>query len=89
LASILVAVGTLALMAVEKLSLMPALFEVVSALATAGLSMGVTEQLGPFGLVLISIFMFVGRIGVLSLIYFFAQTHKRKIGYLKEDILIG
>lgn len=89
LASLLVAVGTLALMVVEKLSLFPALFEVVSALATAGLSMGVTEQLSPFGLVLVSLFMFVGRIGVLSLIYFIAQSHKRRVGYLKEDILIG
>jgi len=88
-ALILVSVSTLLLMTVEKLPLMPVLFEVVSAMATVGLSMGVTQQLSPFGQVIIILLMFVGRIGVLSLVIFLAKQEYRRLRYMKEDILIG
>lgn len=89
IALLLTTTGTLALMVVEKLPLMPVLFEVVSALATVGLSMGITEELSPFGMVLISIFMFIGRIGVLSIIIFLTKKETSRLRYVKEDILIG
>ncbi len=84
----LVCIGTLVIMTLEHLPFMPVLFEVVSALATAGLSMGITEQMSPVGTVIISIFMFVGRIGVLSLILFLAKTQGDRIRYMKEKIII-
>lgn len=86
---LLVSTGTLILMLVEKLPLLPILFEVVSALATVGLSLGITAELSSFSLVLIGIFMFVGRIGILSLIIFLAKRETGHIRYMKEDILIG
>lgn len=89
MAGLLAALSTLVLMIVEKLPFMPVLFEVVSALATVGLSMGITSDLSAFGQVLIGFLMFIGRIGVLTLIVVLTGTDKRRLNYMKEDILIG
>ncbi|WP_347491097.1 TrkH family potassium uptake protein [Desulfoscipio sp. XC116] len=89
MAGMLIAVSTLLLMVVEDLPFMPVLFEVVSAMATVGLSMGITSQLSPFGLLLIGLLMFVGRIGVLTIIIVLAGTEKQRFRYMKEDIIIG
>ncbi len=89
MSNMLVIVSTFLLMTVEGLPLVPVLFEVVSALATVGLSMGITSQLSPFGQVLIGLLMFVGRIGVLTVVMILAGREKRHYHYLKEDILIG
>ncbi|SFR10061.1 TrkH family potassium uptake protein [Desulfoscipio geothermicus] len=89
IAGMLAAASTLVLMTVEHLPFMPILFEVVSALATVGLSMGVTVKLSAFGQVLIGLLMFVGRIGVLTLIVVLTGIDKRRLHYMKEDILIG
>ncbi|QHT66866.1 ATPase [Rhodocytophaga rosea] len=43
------------------------LFEQVSAFATVGLSTGVTPQLSPFGKILITFSMFLGRVGTVTL----------------------
>lgn len=89
MAGMVAMISTLILMMVEKLPLLPVLFEVISALATVGLSMGITPQLSVFGQVLIGLLMFVGRIGVLTLIVVLAGKETRRINYMKEDILIG
>jgi Trk-type K+ transport system membrane component len=59
--------GTLALMLVSDLGLSPALFEVVSAFSTAGLSTGVTADLSTAAHVLLGVLMFIGRVGPLTL----------------------
>lgn len=89
MAGMLVVVSTLLIMTVEDLPFMPVLFEVVSAVATVGLSMGITPQLSPFGLIVIGILMFVGRIGILTVVVVLAGKEKRRFQYMKEDILIG
>lgn len=89
IALIIVCVSTLLLMVIEDLPMKPVLFEVVSALATVGLSMGITPQLSPYGQILIILLMFVGRIGILSLVIFLAKQENRRVRYMKEDILIG
>lgn len=89
MAGLLVSASTLTLMVTEGLPFMPVLFEVVSAMATVGLSMGITSELSGFGQVLIGLLMFIGRIGVLSVIIVLAGKEKRRLHYMKEDILIG
>jgi len=89
MALVLVFAATMTLMVLEGLPFMPVLFEVVSALATVGLTTGVTLQLSPLGLFIVSMLMFIGRIGVLSLVYFLAKEEKRHFRYMKEEILIG
>lgn len=71
-------------------SLDQALFEVVSAFATCGLSLAFTMQLNPFGLVIIMIMMFWGRLGALTLMIAFARQDKGALVlYPEEQILIG
>jgi trk system potassium uptake protein TrkH len=51
------------------------LFEVTSALATVGLSTGVTPELSPAGKVVIVLAMFIGRVGALTLLLALAGGH--------------
>ena len=68
----LVAVGifssaTLLLMMLSDVSLSVAAFEVVSALSTVGLSTGVTANEGSLSQILLTVLMFVGRVGPVTL----------------------
>jgi trk system potassium uptake protein TrkH len=66
------------------------LFEVTSAFATVGLSMGLTPELTPIGRALIIFTMFAGRVGPLTIA--FAITMRRKpdaFRYPKGKIMIG
>jgi trk system potassium uptake protein len=65
-------------------------FEAVSAFSTVGLSMGLTPELSSFGKILITITMFAGRIGPLTLA--FAVMKKRKedhYRYPAGKVMIG
>ncbi|MDD4345473.1 MAG: TrkH family potassium uptake protein [Desulfitobacteriaceae bacterium] len=76
----------------EEASLFSLFFEVTSALTTTGLSLGITPALSAFGKVMIIIAMFIGRVGLLTLVYFLAQRTKNPIAHIKfpdEQILIG
>lgn len=91
-AVILVCGSVMLLDAVERqrFSLNQIIFEVCSALGTSGLSTGVTPDLSIPGQVLLMALMFVGRIGILSMLLLF-RSHKRKdrYHYVKEDLIIG
>jgi len=66
------------------------LFEVTSAFATVGLSMGLTPELSHIGKVLIMLTMFAGRVGPLTIA--FAVTMRRNpdpFRYPKGKIMIG
>lgn len=81
---------TIALLAVEKQSLINVLFETVSAIATVGLSTGITPELSKIGRVLITILMFIGRLGPLTIGYALI-LYQRKTNYLyaEERVMIG
>jgi len=66
-------------------------FEVVSAFATSGLSLGMTSQLNLFGQLLICLTMFWGRLGALTIIVAIARPQSRPetVQYPEEQILIG
>ncbi|WP_445670264.1 TrkH family potassium uptake protein [Paenibacillus sp. PL2-23] len=66
------------------------LFEATSAFSTTGLSMGLTSELSNAGKVIVTITMYLGRLGPLTLAYALAQKKaKSKIGYPEDHILIG
>ncbi len=88
LALMLVCLSTLVIMLIENLPPMPVLFEVVSALATVGLSMGITAQMSPLGLAVLSLIMFIGRIGLMSLVFILDKPKEDHIRYLKETVFI-
>lgn len=90
LASIIVTVGTIALMEVSGLPLADALFEAVSAFATCGLSTGVTPGLPTAGKYIIAVLMFAGRTGTMTLAAALAlRTRRRVIHYPEEWPTIG
>ncbi|MCL6479163.1 MAG: TrkH family potassium uptake protein [Peptococcaceae bacterium] len=66
------------------------LFEVVSALGTVGLSLGLTTELNDFGRILIIITMFAGRLGPLTLGYaFIYQKRQPDLKYPATKIMVG
>ncbi|WP_035571914.1 TrkH family potassium uptake protein [Halonatronum saccharophilum] len=66
------------------------LFETVSAYATVGLSTGITGELSSIGRVLITITMFIGRVGPLTLAVAIGERERNNnIRYPEEKLLIG
>jgi len=64
---ILAAIGLFVLLVTEKRPFLETSFEVFSALGTVGLSLGLTSVLSPAGRIVITVLMFVGRLGPLTL----------------------
>ncbi|GID28997.1 TrkH family potassium uptake protein [Paractinoplanes brasiliensis] len=61
-----IAASTLALLVLTPFALDVVLFETVSAFATVGLSTGITAQVGTAGHVILSLLMFIGRLGPIT-----------------------
>ncbi|MFW6287197.1 MAG: TrkH family potassium uptake protein [bacterium] len=90
LALILVVTVTMILTVTENMDFLPVFFETVSAFGTVGLSTGVTPGLSTFGRILITITMFVGRVGPLTLAFAFAERKRTGVyHYPKEKIMVG
>ena len=67
-----------------------AVFEVTSALATVGLSTGMTENLSHAGKLIITILMFIGRLGPITVFTALSKGEQREpIEYSNEEPLIG
>ncbi len=67
------------------------LFEVVSAFATVGLSMGITANLSALSQLVIITIMYIGRVGIILLIAAFIgdPPPKSALQYPEENLLIG
>lgn len=66
------------------------LFEVVSATSTVGLSLGLTQELGLIGKLVIIFTMFVGRLGPITIGYALAYgPQSPDIRYPKGEIMLG
>jgi trk system potassium uptake protein TrkH len=95
IAMLIILTATLVLLITEKsmgFSFIDILFEVASAFGTVGLSRGVTSELTVGGRVLITIVMFVGRLGPLTLAFGIAQREHKNKGYYRYPegkILVG
>lgn len=88
--ALLLPTAAVALMVSDNLPALPALFEVVSAFSTVGLSMNVTPTLSDFGKILIMVLMFLGRVGPVTFVLALsARTKPRLYGYPEEDVAIG
>ncbi|MBI0579676.1 Ktr system potassium transporter B [Neobacillus cucumis] len=74
----------------EKADMNKILFETISAFGTVGLSEGLTGNLTPLGRLLITLMMFIGRLGPLTMAFALMLNKKEaKIKYAEEKILIG
>jgi potassium uptake TrkH family protein len=87
---VILSIITLDVMEGQNFSLTAIIFEVTSAFGTCGLSTGITGDLTDSGKGILMVLMFVGRIGILSLLFIF-RTKKRqeKYHYPQEEIIIG
>ena len=75
----------------HDLNMSTVLFEVVSAFATVGLSLGITDDLNTFGRLVIIVMMFWGRLGAVTLVTAIAQSTaqtERLVRYPEEPVLI-
>ena len=72
----------------ETISLEKISFEVLSALGTVGLSMGITGSLTMFGKIVIICLMFIGRLGVLTFGLAISKTYIDNGHVIEEDIAV-
>ncbi|GII20186.1 potassium transporter Trk [Planomonospora parontospora subsp. antibiotica] len=86
----LVIASTYALLALTPHSLDAVLFEVVSAVATVGLSTGITADLTVAGQILVALLMFAGRVGPATLFSALALRDRRRRYELPEEkVIVG
>jgi len=64
------------------------LFETVSAFGTVGLSMGITEKMNDMQKLAITLMMFAGRVGPLTLAFSWG-TPRKGITYAEEQVMVG
>ena len=67
------------------------LFEAVSAIGTVGLTTGITPGLHPAAKIMIIVFMYFGRVGVLTISFGFLKRKPsgEQYKYANTDLLIG
>jgi trk system potassium uptake protein TrkH len=81
--------ATAILLSTQKMEFDAILFEVVSALGTVGLSLGITPRLDDFGKVLIASVMFLGRIGPLTLALLLARQETSRVAFPEARVMVG
>ncbi len=82
--------GTLFLSNVEKLPVMASMFETASAIATVGLTTGITPGLSAVSKLLLICYMYFGRAGGLTLAYALASRTKKELSkYPAENMTVG
>lgn len=90
---LLVVLMTMALSITERtFSFIEIFFEATSAFGTVGLSLGITPGLSMPGRILVSITMFAGRVGPLTLALALARQQRKKKGLIKypeEKVIVG
>lgn len=85
-----VGIITLVIVSIENFTLEQTIFEVISAFATTGLSLGITADLGTISRILIICTMFLGRLGPMTFALALGGSNKvEKIQFPKENILVG
>lgn len=64
-------------------------FEVVSAFATVGLSLGITGKLTLASKIVLCLVMFAGRVGILTLLSIWIKEDNKQVKYPSETIIVG
>jgi trk system potassium uptake protein TrkH len=86
----LVVLVTTLLLIIEDFSFLDVLFETVSAFGTVGLSTGITGHLSDLSRVLITITMFAGRVGPLTLAVAIGEKQRKgTYHYPTEKVMVG
>lgn len=87
---ILVVIGTIILTSIEPHSFEECIFEVVSALGTVGLTLGITASLTIASKIVLLLLMFIGRLGAFALFDFIlGESSKNSIQHPEGRIMVG
>ncbi len=83
--------GTIAILVIENMPTTNVLFEVSSAFGTTGLSTGITDKLHFLSKIILILVMFVGQIGITTMLGVCHKENKEEVEYLyaEENVLIG
>lgn len=74
----------------ENMPIMPALFEAASAIATVGVTLGITPELCAASKVILIILMFFGRVGGMTIVYAaLSAKHPYVSEFPQEKIMVG
>ncbi len=82
--------GGMIISRIENIPLLTSVFETASAIGTVGLSLGITARLGAVSRIILTVLMFLGRVGGLTLV--FAATMGARANtpkYPQEKITVG
>lgn len=83
-------IGSFVIYLSSGVSFAESLYESISALATVGLSLGITSSLSLLSKLIIIVFMYIGRVGLLTLTMGFLKTKDTgSIKYPPVNLLIG
>ena len=80
----LVTAATVVLVEITRMSTHLVLFEVVSAFGTVGLSTGITADVGTHGHLVLTLLMFVGRLGPITLVSALALRERQRLYHHPE-----
>lgn len=73
----------------DGVALKTSAFEASSAIATVGLSLGITADLGAFSKILLMLLMYFGRVGGLTMLYALTNRNKLPVMLPQERITVG
>ena len=79
------------MMMIEDFSSLDILFEIVSAIGTVGLTVGITSSLSVVSKLIIIALMFIGRVGPITIAYALRNNAKRDMNlrYPATDVIVG
>jgi trk system potassium uptake protein TrkH len=84
-----VVLGTFALTVVQPQPFLDLLFETVSSLATVGLSRGISGELTDSGRIIVTVMMFIGRVGPLTLGLTLARNTPKSLRFPEGRVYLG
>lgn len=77
------------LMFVEDANFLDTLYEMTSAVATVGLSRGLTSNLSLLGKLIVCLTMYLGRIGPITIALSFSYKRTAEISYAQDKVIMG
>lgn len=81
---------TTALLAVQESDFVDAFYEMTSAIATVGVSRGLTGQLNSIGKLIVTLTMYLGRIGPITMaLVFNSRQPAGNVSYAESKVIIG
>ena len=81
--------ATFALLCIQPLEIVPAFYEVTSALGTVGLTLGITRDLLPISRLIVAFLMYCGRVGSLSVVMAVAERPPVDLQKPEGKLLVG